>query len=570
MSILDTHERYRNPQPIGSGGMGTVFKVRDQHLGRSVAAKVLNAVLITKTDIERFEREASSMAQLAHPHICRIYDFDWVEHHPFLVMELISGRSLQTVLDQDWPLPNRQVAHWIWQVAMALQHAHDVGIYHRDLKPQNLMIDDKGNAIVMDFGLAKDLYATVSLTQSGGFMGTPAYAPPEQIRDTSSVDHRADIYSLGVVLYQLLCRNLPFSGNLLKIYQQQLKTKTPAPPSSKAPSVDTKLEAICLKATALDSDERYQNAEDLGRDLQSYLEQTSAAPKISESKPPLAPNLVLPKPAVGVVPFDAKTAREHQEDWAAYLGYSWAWENSIGMKMVMIPPGALLSRSPHTEEQGEVTLPQPFAIGQFVVTQSQWQKVMATSPWQAGQYVKVGPSCPATEISWNDGIAFCEKLTRLEHEASRLPRDWEYTLPSEVQWEFACRAGTTTQFCFGDDEEMLGDFGWFDENTKNVGERYAHPVGQKQPNAFGVHDMHGNVWEWCLSRSDSHAGSSQAGNTLQAVRGGSWLDKGAQCRCANSALEMPDVRDYVHGCRVVAVQSESSHLSGMPTHDLLL
>jgi serine/threonine protein kinase len=185
--------------------MGTVFRGFDKKLHRQVAIKVMNAVILKEEDVKRFEREAQSMAHMQHPHICPIHDYDRIKGHPYFVMDLIDGRSLQDILEKSWPPHNRDIAKWIWQVARALRHAHAKSVRHRDIKPANIMINAEGDAILMDFGLAQYVEATQSLTQSGGFMGTPAYASPEQAKDTKTVDHRADIYSLGAVLYQFLC-----------------------------------------------------------------------------------------------------------------------------------------------------------------------------------------------------------------------------------------------------------------------------------------------------------------------------------------------------------------------------
>ena len=258
VALFDSHPRYKNPEPLGSGGMGAVYKVLDIKLNRQVAIKVMNAVILKEEDVKRFEREAQSMAQMQHPHICPIHDFDRVEGHPYLVMDLIEGQSLQDVLEKPWPPPEKDIAKWIWQVAR-LRHAHAKGIRHRDLKPANIMINAEGDAILMDFGLAQYRDATKPLTKTGQVMGTMAYASPEQAWDTKSVDHRADIYSLGIVLYVLLCRKLPYQGDSLSIAIQLREGKTFPPPSAHYNALDAELEAICLKATAYDPKDRYQS-----------------------------------------------------------------------------------------------------------------------------------------------------------------------------------------------------------------------------------------------------------------------------------------------------------------------
>ena len=149
------------------------------------------------------------------------------------------------------------------------------------------------------------------------------------------------------------------------------------------------------------------------------------------------------------------------------------------------------------KDRVKVFLTQGYWLGRYEVTQSEWKEVMQTEPWKGKDSMKEGADYPATFVSWNDATDFCGKFTEQERDAGRLANGWEYTLPTERQWERACRAQTETKYSFGNDESKLGDYAWFDDNTGNDGEDYAHQVGQKKPNPWGLCDMHGNVWEWC-------------------------------------------------------------------------
>ncbi len=176
--------------------------------------------------------------------------------------------------------------------------------------------------------------------------------------------------------------------------------------------------------------------------------------------------------------------------------------NSIGMELIEIPAGKFTMGSPlkehHDHEaQVAVTLTKPFGLGKTEVTQGQWKSVRGTEPWDGKAGVKTDKDRPATYVSWGDATEFCEKLTDLERKAGKLKANEEYRLPTEAQWEYACRAGTTTAFSFGDDESKLGEYAWYDGNTKNIDREWAHKVGTKKPNPWGLHDMHGNVAEWC-------------------------------------------------------------------------
>ena len=181
--------------------------------------------------------------------------------------------------------------------------------------------------------------------------------------------------------------------------------------------------------------------------------------------------------------------------------------NTIGMELIEIPAGKFTMGSPAgekkrggNEEQVTVLLTKPFGLGKTEVTQGQWKQVMGTEPWKGQDEVQADKDCPATNISFFDAVEFCEKLTDLERKIGKLKANEEYRLPTEAEWEYACRAGTTTAYSFADDAKQLGDYGWF--------EAHPHKVGTKKPNPWGLHDMHGNVSEWC---SDWHSGELRGG-----------------------------------------------------------
>ena len=173
-------------------------------------------------------------------------------------------------------------------------------------------------------------------------------------------------------------------------------------------------------------------------------------------------------------------------------------DNSFKMKLVWCPPGMFTMGGPKEQKDRnndevpvQVTLTKGFWMGQHEVTEYEWQFVMETTPWKDNGH-SLGDDSPATYIRWGDATAFCEKLTRQERQLRHIPATWAYTLPTEAQWEYACRAGTTTRFSFGNDDTQLGDYAWFLENA----EQSVHQVGLKKANPWGLHDMHGNVCEW--------------------------------------------------------------------------
>ena len=245
-------------------------------------------------------------------------------------------------------------------------------------------------------------------------------------------------------------------------------------------------------------------------------------------------------------------------------------DNVLLTPLVWVPPGKFLMGSPPTEpghraNEGpvEVTLTAGFWLGKYEVTQSEWENMMHTTPWRGKKDVLEGDNYPASFISWDDAMKFCERLTRYERGEGRLPTGWRYTLPTEAQWEYACRAGTATAFSFGDDAALFGDYGWCDGNTVRRSEPFAHAIGQKQPNAWGLCDMHGNVYEWCRDRGDSAIGRLPGGidpqgpatGSRRADRGGGWEDPASKARSASRDFSPPDERNDDLGFRLAIVRA---------------
>jgi formylglycine-generating enzyme required for sulfatase activity len=225
--------------------------------------------------------------------------------------------------------------------------------------------------------------------------------------------------------------------------------------------------------------------------------------------------------------------------------------NSIGMKFVLIPAGTFQMGSPTGEpgrtthgRQHRVTISQPFYLQTTEVTQGQWQRVMGDNP---SLFKKCGENCPVENVSWDDAQKFIRKLNQME-------KTDKYRLPTEAEWEYACRAGSTGEWCFGDNEADLGEYAWYNENS----EKQTHPVGQKKPNAWGLYDMHGNVWEWCQDWYGEYPAGPVTdpkgpdSGEKRVLRGGSWVDSARLARSANrDYLSYPGFRFYYYvGFRV--------------------
>ena len=265
--------RYQILRELGRGAMGTVYLAHDSRLDRPVALKVPQFTAADGPEIrQRFLGEARAAATIEHPNICPLYDVGEVNGTPYLTMAYVPGLSLAQLLEALAPLPERQAAALVRQLAAALQAAHERGIIHRDLKPSNIMINQRGEPVVLDFGLARRLRQDgARLTRTGQPLGTPAYMSPEQVTGAvQAMGPGCDIYALGVILYQLLTGRLPFAGSMAEVLGQ-IVAQPPEPPSKHRPGLDPRLEAVCLKALSKKVADRYASMHELGAALADYL-----------------------------------------------------------------------------------------------------------------------------------------------------------------------------------------------------------------------------------------------------------------------------------------------------------
>jgi TolB-like protein/Tfp pilus assembly protein PilF len=285
--IGKTISHYRIIEELGRGGMGVVYKAEDTKLGRTVALKFLSPRILGGGDEKaRFLHEARTAAALAHPNICTIHEIDEFEEQPFIAMECVEGESLGSLIESG-PLKLDVAVDIAMQMAAGLQEAHEKGVVHRDIKPANIMITPKGRVKIMDFGLAK-LRGQTMLTKEGMTLGTVSYMSPEQARG-DEVDHRTDIWSLGVLLYEMITGRRPFQGEYEQAVIYSILNSTPEPLTSLRTGVPMELERIVRKCLAKDARERYQSAADLSADLFHYKKEMSrgepAAPASVPGRP---------------------------------------------------------------------------------------------------------------------------------------------------------------------------------------------------------------------------------------------------------------------------------------------
>src|SRR5579885_2702408 len=261
--------RYELRRRIAQGGMAEVYLAYDRRVRRQVAVKVLYGS--DEPFVRRFEREALAVGALSHNHILPLYDFGEQSPWYYLVMPYVDGCTLRDYLLRHKRLTLEETASFLNQIASALQYAHDHGVVHRDVKPSNILLRQDGYAYLVDFGLAKAMQATEVLTSAGAMVGTPEYMAPEQSNGIS--DYRSDIYSLGIILYQMLTGQLPFLAESPVAVSLKHIQSTPPSPSALNSAIPQSIEDIILKAMAKDPNERYQAANDLSHAFWKALQQ---------------------------------------------------------------------------------------------------------------------------------------------------------------------------------------------------------------------------------------------------------------------------------------------------------
>jgi serine/threonine protein kinase len=338
--------RYRIVRPLGRGGMGTVYLAHDTQLDREVALKVPRFAEDDGPDVvERFYREARAAAALRHPHVCPVYDVGAIDGIHYLTMAYIDGRSLADLI-ADGPRPQDEAAGLARRLARALEFTHRHGIIHRDLKPANVLLDKNGEPAITDFGLARRVNkAEARLTQSGALLGTPAYMAPEQAAGhVEAVGPAADVYSLGVILYELLTGQLPFRGSVVSVLAQAVGAE-PERPSSLRPDLNPQLEAIVMKAMAKKVTDRYGSTSELAGALDDYL--------------------AVPRPVNRIAPILAKRAAVTQpgpQKKGPRPGRRWRWLAAavaalvtvlgVGLWLASGPPGPRDDKAPPPDSSG--------------------------------------------------------------------------------------------------------------------------------------------------------------------------------------------------------------------------
>lgn len=570
---------YKILGPLGRGGMGVVYKAQDITLGRFAALKFLpEEMAATPQTVARFIREARAAASLNHPNIVTIYGTGQHESGYYFAMEYVEGQSLGAMMKAHGRLEERQVVEVMRQTAAALMELHAHQIIHRDIKPDNIMVDRTGRVRVMDFGLAWAGAEHTRLTSTGTTMGTPQYMSPEQWMD-SRVDERSDVYSLGVVFFELLAGQAPFVANTpVALMRKIVEGPTPALKDSGV-SVSGGVAEIVERMIAKKPEDRFQSAAELRQKLDHYLEQLAQASRGAAGFLPPGADIMLERFEHEAQEIKRETQQrisrtmetrqvQQQAEVTASRNYGWiaggavalvavcamaigwmVWPAAHGKgnpaefnsplfpreQFVWIEPGSFEMGSPENElgrKEDEaphtVTLSHGFWMGKYEVTQAQWKVLMDSNP-----AFFPGDDRPVETVSWNDINRFIEILNERD--------GTDFRLPTEAEWEYACRGGSTGPYSSGGDPASLDSYAWCQDN----GGQETHPVGKKAPNAWGLYDMHGNVTEWCQDWAAPYENgpvTDPAGpdsGTEKIGRGGSFAVPPERCRSANRSKANP-------------------------------
>ena len=508
---------YEVQRTLGSGGFAVVFLARDLTLKRDLAVKVLSPDMITsKTVLDRFRREAETIAQLSHPNIVPLHFIGQDGDLLYLAMACVDGGSIADRLDREGRLPVHDVVRIVSQVASALAHAHKRGVIHRDIKPANVLVDaESGRCLVTDFGIARSGDAT-HLTATGVMVGTPAYLSPEQVTG-EPVDHRVDIYALGVMAYELLTGQVPFEA---ATPTAAMLKRLGGPPESLTmvrdgvPAYVADAITACLAADPAD---RLQSAEEVihafGVDrITTGGRPTLAAPRTSSQKRKGKRFASVLAGVVGVlvlggvgwsianrrteIAAPAVVSRPADADLVAIPGGDYIVGTDVGDES---------AKPRHTERLTS------FRIGRTEVTVAEYQKFIAAtqapSPWRDG--AAPAARLPVTRVPWGDAENYCA---------------WKYPggrLPTESAWEAAARGRSGRAYPYGDAPISAA------ANTASAHRAGATPVGSFPRGATpdGVQDMSGNVWEWTSSPMREYPGGQPIGDKLRGyrvIRGGAF------------------------------------------------
>ncbi len=523
---------------LGRGGMGAVYKGWQRSLDRFVAIKILPPNLDDGISdfTERFKREAKAMAHLRHPGIVAVHDAGTTAGGLlFFIMECIQGTDVQKMIAEHGRLAPADALRITSAVCAALSYAHRHGVIHRDIKPSNIMIEPDGDVKIADFGLAKSTGPeTTALTMSNITMGTPDFMAPEALQGVANVDHRADIYAVGVMLYQMLTGKVPRGK-----YDR---------PSRVVPRLDKRLDSVVDRALQPDPAARYSTAADMGAALTPISQSiTKRASAVSRAPAPRKKTVLVCLAAAVAI-----AAAAYFFPWKKGPPRGGTQPRPTPQTMSSVTPASATKTAPFINTLGQEYVPVPGTTALFCRWETRVKDyaifanaTSADDGWMMqqkdGAAVSRELEYPVCGTNWEDANAFCKWLTQKETAEGKLPKGMSYRLPTDEEWSRAVglekEEGATPKERSGKDDL---NFPWGTDfpPVRKVGnyadtayhekfpmeqwiEGYADgfattaPVGSFPPNEYGIFDLGGNVFEWCED-------VFEPGAVYRVVRGASW------------------------------------------------
>lgn len=580
---------------IGEGGMGEVYQAQEVLLGRQVAIKRLNPHLTGDPGFaQRFINEARIQAQLTHPNIVGLHSFFEEQGVYYMILEFVPGITLRQLISQTGPIPEERAMRIFRQITAALAHAHAKGIVHRDVKPSNIIVNTQANDAVkvMDFGIAR-LLTSSHLTSTGTKLGTVHYMSPEQVLEAKDIDQRSDLYSAGIVFYEMLSGRLPFDDDTasdFRIQEQIIKNPVPDPRMIYAYISDKSVELL-NQLTQKDREARPNGFHSLSHLLEANAKPIPAKvnPVVHVPKPnPVSlsstPQAQHPNPKATEAAEEKPPQREEMATPSSKSSRKALWfilviviiaavvviitlpkAKEEGREMVMVAGGTFSMGSENGDKDEKpihsVTV-STFYIAPREVTQQQWREVMGNNPSYHS-----GDNLPVENISWLDAVDFCNRLSEAEgltpcytNTGNGYSCNWSangYRLPTESEWEYAARGGANSQGYKYSGSNNADEVAWTSANSQNS----TRPVATLKANELGLYDMSGNVLEWCW---DWHADSYPfSGNPIidprgassgkhRVLRGGSWRHEAYFSRVTHrSTATLPEGRLPRVGFRLV-------------------
>lgn len=585
---------------LGKGGFGEVWlaEKRTQLVTKKVAVKL---PFDNQVNLETIRQEATLWEQASgHPNVLPIIDADVYDGHIIIVSEYAPDGSLADLLKKEGRLSVEKSIEMIDRILAGLEFLHSRKIIHRDLKPDNVLLQGETPRLA-DFGISRVLRSTMT-SSSLNLSGTPCYMSPESF--DKKRNGQTDIWSVGVMFYEILAGKRPFEDDNLINLVSSIATKEPEPLPDYIPRWLTE---VVRKSLAKNPENRYKTAKEMRQSLRQFDRlpvtlKTTALPYTNSNANEINTKeinnfttvitryfqnnrkfltiggvslitlfiLLLSGIGVGVIIwklyFPTPTPSPHIYPTNVSIQKPTVSgkeiKNSIGMEFVSIPAGSFMMGSPESEKdstederpQHQVTISKDFYLGKYEVTQRQWKTIMGDNP---SYFKDCGDDCPVENVSWDEVQVFIRILNT--------KGDGKYRLPTEAEWEYTCRAGATGEFA-GDlnaiawyynnsgDQILSGE--WDAAKLKSNNNR-THKVGTKQANAWGVYDMHGNVWEWCqdwFGEYPSGAITDPTGGISGAhriFRGGSMGFPSEYLRSAKRAYHTPSERQLNLGFRLL-------------------